>query len=354
MMMVVLQNNRCPAVVLFLLLDDNESIRNNTANPNVAADEVSITKPHWLVLWLPSPLPTDHRFSISVKDAKGGSVTNWTYLYKAENAYKFIYFEVHPNFKTHAPGKWTATGEIKGIGNYKAQYTVLASTPAENAQFQLYEQGAEEALNAVAHYWTAYKGSYFAFLDKDRLIQVRDILPWWRTAELSPADKLNGLTYRGHVSFSFDVYRTYSTTNGWTKWYDIKPKTEGSDNPMAAVFAAAFSQLIPEATQRILNEPEQQVKFRQSLALNYSFEQRDGNWFVQPGRPKTRDDNKTYELRPANKSDDDDSAPDQTKESSVFSPSMVESYWSLVPYARFVNGKQVAGDPTANPRLSPL
>src|SRR5262249_5696743 len=160
----------------FVLASD-ETIEDGTANPSLAVHEVSIAKKHWAVMWLPQPIKVDYEGALSVRDAKGNSVTNLPFVITAGDPSQSFFVETHPTFRIIVHGKWSLVLDLKGKGVYKSAYTVLAPTPAENAPFELYRQGAEEALNALSHYWSAFDGSYFTFLGDD-IVQVKNFIPW--------------------------------------------------------------------------------------------------------------------------------------------------------------------------------
>ena len=77
----------------------------------------------------------------------------------------------------------------------------------------------------------------------------------------SEADALNGITYRGHMSVSFRVFRYYRN-GGWTDWTDCQR--------LPFMFSAIFGNLYDGVPSELSSR----------LNLSFSIMERDRNWFV--------------------------------------------------------------------------
>jgi hypothetical protein len=103
----------------------------------------------------------------------------------------------------------------------------LPPTTDEAAKLAAFEQVRENVLHVFALNWRFYEGSLFTLLaggsPDEKLIQVAGAkLVFPRPDHVTPADTLNGIKYRGHATFSFDVWREFTSAEGWTEWEDVR------------------------------------------------------------------------------------------------------------------------------------
>lgn len=204
------------------------------------------------------------------------------------------------------PGVYTWKVVIDGIGTLENQLSLLPEPPDDTP---IHEKAAENAFLAFSKYWLGFDGDFFLILSRpgqtetqtvtnyvniktgartqtvppdyspqspvlhgsdqlpyfvdvvekeevqssvQRLIQVKELdYDFSKKWFLTPAEELNGITYRGNGYFFFKLYRIYDADDGWSDWFDVATGNEWRPNA------------------DLLNLP-----------LSFSLLKRDGNWIV--------------------------------------------------------------------------
>jgi hypothetical protein len=136
------------------------------------------------------------------------------------------------------------------------------AAPHDLAELPSYEQAREHVFRAFGSFWLGLKIEdneyYFTgfadFKDKEKedmeakVLQVGSLRYHFTKSGISPAEKLNGITYKGNATFTFGLYRTYAKSlSGWTDWKDTE------------------------------KEPPQ---YQNKLSLSFTIEQRDTHWSI--------------------------------------------------------------------------
>lgn len=252
-------------------------------NTEVAVEEVSFMKPHKVILRLCDLEPgRSYDMNYKLTDAGGTEVTSGNGITKPTEKEWFIYDTVQPELKKHKPGRWCWSFTIKGVGSFTAKFTVLPPTPADLENLARHEQAREEAFRAFSKMWTGHLDSFFTFIsvktnitdprlqfveppyEPKGLLQVEGLDYQFTQSTLDKADGLNGITYRGSVSFQFRSYRDWTPATGWSEWKSAYP---------SSTYVPAIRSLFGDEFHHFPNI---------SFHLTYTIEQRDGNWWVLP------------------------------------------------------------------------
>ena len=252
-------------------------------NTEVAQEEVSFMKPHKVILRLCDLEPgRGYEMNYKLTDAGGTEVTSGNGITKPTEKEWFIYDTVQPELKTHKPGRWCWSFTVKGVGSYTAKFTVLPPTPADLENLARHEQAREEAFRAFSKVWVGHGQHFFTHVSvktnytdpKQRafapdyvpkgLFQIAGLDYKFTRSELTEADKLNGISYRGNVTYSIVAYREWSPEHGWFEW-----KNSYSSSGM----------YLPAAAERLFGDNNIFFSNR-FLDLAYTIEQSDGHWWV--------------------------------------------------------------------------
>jgi len=267
-------------------------------NTEVVEQEVSFMKPHKVILRLCDLEPgRGYQMNYKLTDADGSEVTSGQGVTTPTEKEWFIYDTVQPELKKHKPGKWCWSFGVKGVGSFTVKFTVLPPTPADLENLARHEQAREEAFRAFSKIWVGHGDCFFTYVSVNTntvrrglqfvappynpkgLLQVTGLDYQFTQSELTDADKLNGLTYRGAVSFGLRAYREWSPENGWFEW-------KNSSSSGNFYYSAVAAKLFGDETIYFSNR---------SFDLAFTIEQRDGDWWViTPSGDKFVNGTKTF------------------------------------------------------------
>ncbi len=273
------------------------------------AKEISIMGKYTLVIHLTN-IPPGKVVApiITCTDPKGKLALTYEKAWKLEGSSGYLLYPL-ARAPEDVPGLYRWKAVVEGVGTLEQALSLLPETPDGVTETPMHEKAAENAFRAFSKYWLGWNGDFFlvlagpgqtylasvtnyvnvktgassrskpadftlktpAFYGTDepfyrvevseerltintiqRLLQVRglgyDFSKQWL---LSPAEELNGITYKGGGNFSFSLYRVFDAQRGWSDWQDV----------------GMWNLWRPHAELR-------------DLPLYFYVLQRDGNWFV--------------------------------------------------------------------------
>ena len=185
---------------------------------------------------------------------------------------KFVTTPLTPNWSmwsTYNPpetppkaGVWTWEVSLQDGPTYRREFSMTPPSQAEMAQLSRYENAREVVLRAFAQRWLGHEGYYFGIVG-DGMSQLEGLSYRSRTDYVSVADLLNGITYKGKVSFTFRAFRLFGNDGRWGDWQDT------------AEHSSSFSEFLGEAFPGSLP-----ARFQKGFDMNFTLQERDGHWRV--------------------------------------------------------------------------
>jgi len=97
-----------------------------------------------------------------------------------------------PDYKVHKAGKWKWTAEVKGLGRYSTEVSVLPPPPTELKDLALHEKARESVFRAFAHYWVALTNDYFTVVPVAERVQ-QDQTTYSQPSAQSPSFALHSV-----------------------------------------------------------------------------------------------------------------------------------------------------------------
>jgi hypothetical protein len=189
------------------------------------------------------------------------------------------YFPFSPDVKTHAAGDWKAKLSISGVGVVEYEFEVEGPTREEKRALSDNEEAVHQAVRAFAHFWVVspYR-SQRTYITATSEVDTKDIFKRYKLYQvagldvslkqgyISPADRLNGITYLGSVGFGFSEYRSYDPESGWTEWSNASWQESGLRASLDRLAGPKASD--PDSSQ-------------QGPGMRFDIECRDGEWWVR-------------------------------------------------------------------------
>ncbi len=188
------------------------------------------------------------------------------------------YFPFIPDREKHAAGDWTARVSVSGIGVIEYEFEVDGLTGEQKDSLADHEEAREQVKKAFAHFWVVaahQKQKTFVTATGERetedlfkrykLYQVAGLEYNSQQQYVTPADRLNGISYLGTIGFGFTLYRSYDPDTGWGEWKDV-------DRP-ENILHYGWNRLSGQE----YGDPERR---QQAPSMRFKIECRDGNWIV--------------------------------------------------------------------------
>lgn len=162
-----------PELKVFMI-PDAKPVPDDRMGPHLAANEVAITEPHSIGVWIVAPPPVVRTVKITVVDHDGKLVerAEQAFVHQPNGQMYHGQFSVVPDHKKHKAGKWKVTCEVPGWTSAEAEYFVLPAGAAEEAAAEeavedFYRAG-EQVLKAIAHYWVFTNDTYVTLVGSAR------------------------------------------------------------------------------------------------------------------------------------------------------------------------------------------
>jgi hypothetical protein len=244
-----------------------------------AVEGVSILKEHRVIASLRHCVPNsscEAEFVLTDSSGKRVAGTDAPFRFTPTATNFHIWMAFVPDYKIHKAGRWQWTVKVTGGETFLKEFTILPPAPAQVSVLALHEQAREAAFRAFANYWLGQEGSYYAMFRRKPepnptgtplwLLQIAGVAHNLTSEHLSPADGLNGITYRGRASFWFRVYRYFEPDSGWGAWQDVTRY----DNSFSEVLGNMKDHSIPAGFK--------------GHNLGFKLEQKDGHWYVWTDR----------------------------------------------------------------------
>ncbi len=242
-----------------------------------SVSQISILKSHMAVVSLCN-LEAGRQYTAEFCccDASGKEIykSDKPLLFTPSSSAWYVWVTMRPDYKMHKAGKWKWVVSVKGVGKFTTELGVLPPTPDELTDLARYEKARENVFRAFSRYWLGIDGTFHTTicyqiriddygqrLSVGAYVQVAGLEWSMAHGALSEADMLNGVTFRGEVSFSFRVFRYYRE-QGWTDWQDCQQLPYA----FTKIFGNVFSGVPAELDQKV--------------NLTFYVMERDGNWFV--------------------------------------------------------------------------
>ena len=231
-----------------------------------AVELVSVLDNHRAILYCTALTPgKTYRGSWSLKDPSGQEfLTETNFVFVATESHLSTWRSYVAPERLPAAGTWTWRVMLEGQGPLSKQITMLPPTKDEAETLASFQQVRENVLHAFSLSWRFHEGCFFTVVEggtsTERLIQVTNLSPHFTSEHVSPADKLNGFSYRSKATFSFQVWRQFTSDGGWTEWENV---TEHA-NAFSESFDSAFVANVPES-------------FKQNFKLGFSAYLKDGH-----------------------------------------------------------------------------
>jgi hypothetical protein len=265
-----------------------ESNQERAAADNLRLDQASLLRPFGVVARFYNLIPNRaYQISATVEDPEGTILKSGARNLQTESGTGWVYFPFYPDPDKHESGEWTAKIILSGVTTITHEFKVKELTDDEEEFLANHEQAKNQALRAFAHAWVVVphqkiktyatatneqKGAEDDPLAKLNLYQVAGLDYKMEQLYLSPADRLNGITYRGIARFSFTVYRVYSPSDGWTEWTDVKRQ----ENEYLAPLLEAWSQALAPLGGAEFNMGNIQL----APHMLFQLEKRDDHWWT--------------------------------------------------------------------------
>jgi hypothetical protein len=221
-----------------------------------AVEQASVLENHRAILKCTALNPgKTYRTVWSLKDAGGHELVTRPELgFTATDSHQWvpnIYFR--PD-RLPQDGQWTWRVTVEGQGTFSKQITILPPTKDEAETLASFQQVRENVLHAFSLSWRFYDGCYFTVVDAgspdETLLQVTNLLaPHFTPERVSPADKLNGFSYRSKATFGFEVWRQFTSAGGWTEWQNTKEH----DSDLSEAYAHFLTANVPESFKTNFN-----------------------------------------------------------------------------------------------------
>ena len=229
---------------------------NKDVDESGAVEQASVFDNHCAILQCTALSPGKTYRSIwSLKDAGGHELlTQAELVFTATNSHQGFFNTYFRPDRLPQDGKWTWQVTVEGQGTFSKQITILPPTKDEAEMLASFQQVRENVLHAFSLSWRFYEGSFFTAVEAgtpdERLIQIANLdTPLFPKERVSPADKLNGFTYRAKATFGFGVWREYTSTGGWTEWVNV---TE-HDNEFTEAYDSHFTTSVPQSFKTNMN-----------------------------------------------------------------------------------------------------
>jgi hypothetical protein len=266
-------------------VDANE---NRPAADNLRLEEGTLLRPFGLVARFYNLVPKRaYQVTASVEDDDGevlhgrGAVNM-----QSDTGSSWVYFPFYPDLEKHSSGSWKAKFNVSGVGTITHHFKVKDLTADEKLTLAQHEEAREQAKLAFTHAWVVVPHQKIKAyttavrensnesdpLKKFDLIQVAGLDYKMEQLYLSPADRLNGITYRGIARFSFTVYRLYDDSSGWGEWLDV----ERQKNEFLAPLMEAWTQMFSALGGAQFNPDNIQL----APHMIFQLEKRDGHWWT--------------------------------------------------------------------------
>jgi hypothetical protein len=178
----------------------------------------------------------------------------------------------NPDVKKDKPGRWKGIVTGAGIGTLTVNYTVHPPTAAEREDLARYEQAREAVFRTFALKWVGIT-NHFGASPKEifyytitsgsntnnfELLGIGGVDHTFQLYNITPADRLNGITYHGTAGITFTVLRRFYPSVGWRPWQNINDR----DSPVAELFKFGGNR-------------------DSGYPIVYWFVQKDGNWTIR-------------------------------------------------------------------------
>lgn len=259
-------------------------------NGNAAVDslpryqELSIMRPFQAVVAFNRLVPgKSYQVSFHLRDASGTQLgDSKPFVFTPKSSSWITYSPYSPDYEQHSPGTWRLEVEVFGLGTITHKFQILAPTSDQRKVLARYEKAREFAFQSFSHYWLgAAMGDLSTFVaatggqgkspEDVSLAQVAGVAYDLKQDHVSPADLLNGITYRARVGMGFTVYRLYEPGTSWGLWLDVD-RSESDMGEMMKKLAWGIRRKL-DMSADVTEKP---------LAPGMRFEiyEQDGNWFV--------------------------------------------------------------------------
>lgn len=246
--------------------------------------EVSIMRPFNAVVAFNRLVPQkSYQVVFKLTDASGNLVGEQKpFLFTPTQTSWMVYNSYSPDYEQQKPGTWRLEVELFGLGTIKQRFEVLSPTSEQRKILARHEQAREFAFQAFSHYWLgADMGDFSTFVtatggqgsssEDISLAQVAGVAYDLEQDHVSPADLLNGITYRARVGMGFTVYRYYQPGTAWDLWKDVD-RSESDIGELMRKLAWGIRRKL-DISADVSESP---------LAPGMRFEiyEQDGHWFV--------------------------------------------------------------------------
>ena len=246
--------------------------------------EVSIMRPFNAVVAFNRLVPQKgYQVVFKLTDASGNPVGEQKpFVFTPTQTSWMVYNGYSPDYEQHNPGTWRLEVELFGLGSIKHRFEVLSPTSEQRKILARHEKAREFAFQAFSHYWLgADMNDFSTFVtatggqgnspDEISLAQVAGVAYDLSQDHVSPADLLNGITYRARVGMGFTVYRHYQPGSAGDVWKDVD-RSESDIGEVMRKLAWGIRRkldLSADATEKPL-----------APGMRFEIYEQDGNWFV--------------------------------------------------------------------------
>lgn len=252
-------------VNLLVVVDPGQPV--STAAP---VAEVMLTGGHRVELRLvDAPLGQPMEVTFEARNARGDLLQKLSTQTVPTDPGWTVYNAVPASYETASAGRWNWTVRVTGGRTYTTSVSVLPPTPAQMARFSRNEAASENLLRAFSRYWLGHGEHFYTKLIQptDRTgvsnvvyVQILRFAPKLELTEVSGADTLNGVTYRGKATFGCEYFRVFAPEcEGWSEWSAAKDDL--------ANFVVAHTSLAKAPLGSLLK-------------LDYTLLEKDDNWFL--------------------------------------------------------------------------
>lgn len=245
---------------------------------------LSIMKPFYAVVAFNRLVPgKTYQVSFRMQDASGTELGDTKpFVFTPTGPSWLTYQTYSPDYEQHSAGTWRLEVEVFGLGTIKRKFEILPPTSDQRKILARHEKAREFAFQAFSHYWLgADMGNFSTFVtatggqgnspEEISLAQVAGVAYDLEQDHVSPADLLNGITYRARVGMGFTVYRYYQPGTAWDLWKDV----DRSESDIGEVMRK-----LAWGIRRKLDLSADVSENPLAPGMRFEIYEQDGHWFV--------------------------------------------------------------------------
>lgn len=246
--------------------------------------QLSIMRPFYAVVAFNRLVPgKSYQVSFHLRDASGNQLgDSKPFVFTPTGPSWITYQPYSPDYEQHSAGTWRLEVDVFGLGTLKHKFEILPPTSDQRKILARHEKAREFAFQAFSHYWLgADMGNFSTFVtatggqgtspEEISLAQVAGVAYDLKQDHVSPADGLNGITYRARVGMGFTVYRFYQPGSAWDLWIDV----DRSESDIGEVMRK-----LAWGIRRKLDMSADVTENPLAPGMRFEIYEQDGNWFV--------------------------------------------------------------------------